>query len=57
MGFLENLEAAFDMPSWDYVDPKTGDAFRVIRKAGYFPSIWLDDDFKGNITPFLGESR
>jgi len=35
MGFLENLEAAFDMPSWDYVDPDTGDAFRIIKKTPF----------------------
>jgi len=46
MGFLENLEASlnyddFETPRWDFVDPDTGDAFRVIQK----------------VQPFLKESR
>jgi len=58
MGFLENLEAAFDIPGWKYVDPDTGDAFRIIYKEGHFPAIWIDDDdYKGNITPFFGKNR
>ena len=43
---------------WDFVDEETDDAFRIIYKSGYGSIEKLtDDDYKGPITPFLGDNK